>query len=1119
MSTSVSDALQLPLSKKKQKSKDKINEIITLAKQEGYTQDIIKEFLIEKGFDKNTVDTTVNKSFAKSVSIKSKGKESRPSVGLKEAVNRIRVAYNKGSRDKAKAIQEAKAEAVKFVFEKLKTRVNTNELKQIITKVRDIKDSNFDKVMDVLDAAIDKINTKAEEGQYQTQTNALIKKVKKRNKKGEYAINNIPEMRVMLSRITSLSANEIPSDIRDQYKEILSSLVNWKKTGAKPLFDEVAEMNAALEDAFNNKDFSEAVKAEIELSLMDEIQEKKDAKEAELKEQYKEVISKLLKIGYNKNDFSDFDRAQLFKLHSFLRKANLDNLNSKKLKQIAQQLMQTSKGSNAWMPTMEVTSLVMEFEAARVVEGMQKEVFDKESKKISADIDGYVKTIGKSKKGIDAEVRRFDRMMKGYMSSFSGLFKKSKFSYGETIGKMVAGVSAVDSRKAQFSRTFEGLLRKIKGNDYDNQLKLALYAIEKRNQANPNNKNVFSAKEHIEATKKDKESNNEDADHIQKIFDKWADKNGEIDVAKIEESMTPAEKKLVDFINIEQSYANERRKNTSRHYEGTTAEDIDWYTPLVVKGRSSNLSESLNIKVRSNEPSAGSSNKTLSANKANPISLDYFKNIKNHVVSSIEYEVMMPIFKQLEATEKAMAQSDNKAITDWKRIVFGGNAQDKGIIRRQIEESNIQKSRDSEFDKFLGTTANNIMKFLLLSVPRLVVDATINQILSKGLYAPAMAKGIINRRKNNSGPKIKTDVWMSELFSSYNSEQSERSLGQHTTDGHSVQKGLEEKNSYKTNNRTVFQYINDIFRYNVVNRSTDRALEMYYSLSDQPSMEIWRASFSKEFPTFDIGAFMGKNKLDYREKYDQQIKDAIKKADSDTKTLFNTPSSAAEMLVATRGKKKGLLGQGAHLLLGFKYNEHHALRESIYSLMPNFITKKGQLNTLEAAKVAATISSRAIAYTAAQSILGAMIVNAFAPPDEEDEERMAQILPRSFAQFASFTVLGSQNAYVTGAFEMVVDKIRESLADEPEDHQDLFFSKNPDLGDLGMLGLMIENTEALTAYAWENVYMTEILGEEPDDDAKNRMIANKALTSMVALTTGVKLKLLEKVNNRIIRDE
>ena len=324
----------------------------------------------------------------------------------------------------------------------------------------------------------------------------------------------------MISKMTSLSAAQVPDKLKGQYAAAMESILNYKKIGFPPMFNEVSKLNDELQETYDNVQFTEELRAVMELEAAEEKAIEKEEKALEKREIHKQSIKESLGRGYSKSVFSEFENDQLFKLHEFLGKTDLETLSDKDLKKIAELLLQTNRGMEGWIPVKSITEIVMKFEADRVNKGMEKEVkFHGKRKSLEGKIASLAKSIKKTRKGIDAEVARFDRVMKGYMSSFSGLFKSSEFSYANTIGLYVAGVSTMDNRKSQFARKFEKLLRKVKGNDWENQIKLMIYAMEKRYKANENNPNVFSVKDHIEATKKAADVNLEDVSDLEHVHD------------------------------------------------------------------------------------------------------------------------------------------------------------------------------------------------------------------------------------------------------------------------------------------------------------------------------------------------------------------------------------------------------------------------------------------------------------------------------------------------------------------------------------------------------------------------------------------------------------------------
>ena len=1069
----------------------------------------IRNHLKESGFTPKIINLAITRGIVKSAISKSgPAKVERASVGLKAAVEKIRVAYNKGLKDNAKILKTVKKEATDKIFSELKGNVNLNQLKSLIVKVRDINEKNFDKKIGEIDTLIDKIYSINQDKKYKAKATSLIKTVRKQNNKGKFTLKNLPDIRPMLTAITSLKASEVPQGIRDNFVRVLSSIKNYNVTGNQPEFREVQGLYESLNDTFAEKEFISALESEIEVDNAGITAETDAENEAIAVAEYKKLIEILLTKGYNKSEFDVVERGLLFKLHKFLKESDLEGYTSKDLRNIAQQLQQTSTGSNAWMPTQKVADIVMRFQGELDTKTMEKESF---SQKVSDMVKG---PIPKSVRQIKNEVNKYDRLLKGYMSTFSKLFKEGTASYGRTIGLLVSAGATVDSQKAEFSKTFSGLIKKTKGNKFRTQTIFALYALEKRKLANPKNKSVFSAKKHKDAaTVVNKKA-------LSKIYDEFSKENGELDVEAIEKWMRKDKNKVVLWEEIQKqlSKANARRKSTAKHYEGETAEDIDWYTPVAgVKGRMSEIFSIENDRAQKGA-SIGGSNKKVVATKASPFNFDYFRNIKTHVDNSIEYSHIMPVLKQLEATQKAMAKSPVKTIKeDWSRIIFGVDDVDGVVNRHFAAKKSTGMSTKSLPREFIDILANNKIRSLLLSAfPRFVSDLGTNAFFTYSAYGYSMYKGAEMRKKNNSGDHsiLSENLWLSEIFANYPSEQAGRDRGNNTSDIRGAQLDITDMHAFKTAQRSVMEAVADLLGHNKINDAGSSALGYYYHATDSPSMKIWKAAFSKSFPDFDAGAFTGKKQLDYREKNDQKIREAILAADKATRNLYNTPSSSAEKNTTLDNKRKGgVVGQAAELLLGFQYNENHGLWNAIYSMMPNFISKKGDLSFLEAAKNAYIITGRSLLYGSTQSVMLGLAVSALY--QEDDDIDMELTAKRALAQYGSLLFLGNQNAFGVMAYQAAFEVARKTyFGDDVEDS--LFYTSEPGLGQLGLLGMVAEDLyETLNA-----IYKLAV--EEKEDsltELRQKIMYQEILATMLGLTFGIKWKIVPKGVKKSVETE
>lgn len=344
------------------------------------------------------------------------------------------------------------------------------------------------------------------------------------------------------------------------------------------------------------------------------------------------------------------------------------------------------------------------------------------------------------------------------MNDIERLFKKSAKDFKSTnlysqIFRPVAVQFEQSARDLREVKTklgnAEALLSTMKNKRVYQKAKIMLYQIEKEFRTNPNNPEVTSALDWVEATINDEKSIYEkaDKDMLRKLANEFT-VNGEIDLKKIEDSFTEKEKKAEKIIrNVYDSLADKAeadavfqgkpfvRRNNYVHLPKITT-DINQNEVI------SSLEDLANIFRR---PSTKSKNVLQRTGNAHAISFDPIQNAFNASKQTISSYYMTPTLKgvgqMFSFMEKKYAGKENqlKIIESLKDVM------------NTIIESEYSKivQKETMLESLTGGLAAAGYRAMLSGVVRAVVELSSNFLHAYGVYGNQFMSGVDIVRKES----------------------------------------------------------------------------------------------------------------------------------------------------------------------------------------------------------------------------------------------------------------------------------------------------------------------------------------------------------------------------------
>lgn len=842
-----------------------------------------------------------------------------------------------------------------------------------------------------------------------------IEKYKKRTKKRLKQYNRFGREAAEMSK---LDIGRLPVEDIQEYGEVMQMLsrgkdIDWPRVHDLHYRVTAKAYDEQVEEAYQERINSEPVPEDKTVAV-----EKLD--------------KSLADFGFDDSKYLPFEKNIIRKYLSIPPQFLKENLSKADLSKNARALDNLANGH---LDSRVFQDAVNKYEATKLANEIKGKVGDKFIKPVRNMVDGIGKTFKKRSsykvadytKAIESVmVQHIDTVLKGIkgLSIYKELLHPITSQFNKAHEETATAEKQLTSRVNKARKSREGnrakrLIPSIKEGlgmaqssyHFDFNVLSQLYLRQKEYEAYGNKelagKNIFSAKEHLEATRNGLEKTyytQDSFDRIEQIFNEFAGSNGELDTKAIEDHFTKEEKEVIDFMRQELVNTKMRNMEINYHLRGENLNYPVAYFPRKGFGKQEktdgiDVQATIEGNLLGSTSSKQSSSNRRTATKATALDFDTFGIFMNHVKeSAIEYN-LSEITKKTGMTLSQLRDSDNKSLGHLSSAIEKGI---KEVLKAELGSSIY--TPNSKVDQGFRYLVRRTFNRMLIDPIRLIMaDVPSNYAPFYAAYAdkiPAMAKAVKGlNKKYNDVPFI------NQLFTDFGSVHMSRVGGSRSVDYKESETSALSKQKYKQANPGFLDNFMDLAKKNRLTDWSDTAADLYYKIADAPAKQIWALKFNENFKKyageeFSTDKYM--NDPEYKANFETQIKKAIKDADKSATTLFNTATKVEQKISVQAGRNDWKTRINS-FMRSFTFNENRVFWDSFKSLYG-----KGTMDFGEALRTQVIVNTRSIGYAyAVQTMIGTLLQH-LAPSMEDDEEMYQKAWDRAVAQHGMLTVMGNK---------------------------------------------------------------------------------------------------------------
>lgn len=998
-------------------------------------------------------------------------------------------ALSKGAKEGSKHMEKLKnnfVDQIREITKGLGQDMKNSEVDQLINKVKKFNGKNINEIKQEVQNILGKVEKRKEKIKYNSTLKKIVKKAIKVQKK---KIGHIGQNILELSRIRPES---IPEKHIENYYNVMEAVSKNKyvKEDVDALYDNLKE------------DIIKDVEARNEEREANRLKDPEDT--SELIVEAKKAISK----SYDTSLLNDSEKTILKKLKG-LDSKYIERLSAKKLKQINNDLETLAK--YGYLPNKNISSIVIFSEGVEIANEIKEKVGDKLLHVSSGLVQEISRIFGKKDQSVKTMIQRFQNKMLQHTDALIKGIKGTDF-YTNIVHPISAGLQTATEKTLETGGKLEVLIKKanIKDKfDFNVKLQLLFRQLEYNNNPTFKGKKVFKISDHIKATQElfDKgksQYSEESVNTINDIYEQYKNKDGEIDVNKLENSLTPAEKKIIDFIKKHLSDTANKRRDLDSNMLGENTLLLKDYFPRQydsgVKQKGSYVDYIKQVFNSSSvKPKAAKERKVNGANALNFTTLSHFMS---HIKDSNIESHISPSMKRVGITLSELQNSNNKS------LVKVAMALDKTINKLvDVHMSKNIYAAKSKNDKLIQTVLSKTFNKILMSNTRAVIDNISQNVTLLLLNADRI--GAIRKSREKMKDISKT------LMNDYSSTQRERIGGNRAVD---FQEGISTdltKAKWSEKNPSKRDKAIDLFNKNKISELGDKYAKAYYQIVDFSAKFFWDFHFMNAFEKatgeeFDANKY--KNNADYKIKYDKVIKQSVAKSDKEISNIYNTGAQSEQKLKVQIGaKNRDFKTRINSFMQSFNFNENSVWWDSLMSMMGK---EGGTIESQqEAFRTFMTVNIRAIAY----SYLSTTLFNSFATALgllDDDDELEEKAIKRAVAQHGMLIAFGNKGSiYNMGAayiFENWIHKnIVNSKGGKYNGYEDSLLytqqergSLKSHLGTLGAEGQLMQTVMDVGELATKMMMEYDKKGTISEDKLI-KYKAGKIIISTLSQTTGL----------------
>ena len=1018
---------------------------------------------------------------------------------LKEKFKNLQRGFKEGVKE-TKQMKRDFIEQVKSSIKGLGSFITEQDAKTILNQVANVNDKNIDKISEVIDNLVSRLENRANKAK----VNKLAKMQRKAKVKARTKYGNAGED---INKLIKLPANQIPEAYFDRYFDLMQKL----SKGEPVNFNEVTKLYSDL-------------KTEIESFIDRKNNATKDKKEPDV-DKVNEAKSNLkgkvnfAKLSTPKNKLTDFEKRVL---KSFFEIPNsyLDQLSLAKLNELNKALDYFI--STGYMPNKVLSDFVMKYKSEQTASNIINKVGDIVLKPVLS-ITGMIDKIKNKGFTSDDFFKNIQNNMLHHIDSTIKGIKGTLF-YDNIVHPITSNFNKSDSETNKIGREVAEKLNaasKSEGSGFKVNVRLQMFFRQREFESNPELRGdkVFSLDDHMLSMKENENSldyTKDDLDLIYQLYDEMKGKSSD----EMLDMMTNEEKDLIDYMDKKLKEQEISSRDYNNHLLGETLIYPKDYFPRKASFTDNNYDEASEIKARlfgmtgATSVRADSSNQRT-ANKANPLDFNSVANFMTNIrQSNIEKNLAFPV-KQTLMTISNLKKSNDKS------MITLANALEKTV--KNLIEAQLGKnpySYDSKGEQLFNKFTRNSVTRMLVDPIRLIYDVVANYPTVYGAFIdklPAIKKASSN---------ITNEV-SSEIYKNISSTQSERVGGTASSDYKNAMTTPISKTSNRKAKVSPVEALVDLYKNNKLSDFSENAGNLYYQIADLPARHLWKYYLSEEFRNITGNEFDGKKYLsdkNYREEVQESLQKAATSADKKTANYFNTGASSEQKL-KIQGTKNNFLTRVNNFLRSFTFNENRVFWDSLRGMTgfgnTTFDSKS------EAMRAFFVINARGITYSYLGSVIGQYLVDFVTGDDEEEKEMIdKKALKRSIGQHAALIALGNKGmiANFIGMFigEQINARIVEEEKGKYNPYEDNMFyvpnnkSKYVDfLNNLGAEGAAIKTVVDFGSVVF-NIYEKIESGEEVTKEDLVRYKTARHSVSLVSQATGLPIDRLGRLAQKAL---
>ena len=905
----------------------------------------------------------------------------------------------KAAREAVKSYKDASKDLIDHIKELSKTGViRSSQASVMIKKVLGTNMLNK-KAVDKMISYIDKVYSNAELAAM-IQAARKLSVTSKKNLRGK--VGPSKSMQSVLENLFSLDPTMVPMDVFDTYVDLLNQF------GKRKAVLDLEESSVVLDKA---------------TKVLDSVEE--SIKETEISETGETEISETDGTTSNEEEV-DFDK---YAEDVLSEEISMDNLDSKEAKDLAAYLNKLTKK--------DVEALVIEkkdgsksYAMLENLRGVKKNMTNGFVPSVALRIKTMVeskKSADKIKSVVESKVKNLNpltMMSRGYgiikgkltgkrsmtesvrgnsvfsiddilgnfndKSIYNNTFRKLATAYSSYQTDMEINVKSKLDAAEKLLHKKNKFFQKLENKVQESKYKLQAYRLQREFESNPESSQVVPAVDFINETirviKKDKAGttlNKNDIRILEKIKEDFGT-DGQIDLEKIEKSMTPNEKKALKLID-EASDLQSKALWTSAVIRGEKIKPINNYVHHNVKTDSDAETVIEKAKgIMNPSTKAGTLNTRTPGVKA--INFDPISSTEMGARQTLLDYHMTESVREVSSTLSQLQKMDYNTDTQQEAI----NAIDN-TVRELLEATlNSQLANTSIFDKGLAKIKKLGYQASLASIPRAAAELGSNL-----MYAITKPKQFVGGVKEFGRFSIGSRGI--EAMNNLGSSETMRLYDTHNLTGKMIDSGVLETGARKTTKtrseiEDKIRYLDNLGSKQVRRLATTVADALISTPDKSVSRPMWFGTFASEFKKL-TGETISSKEMDkiadgtskYLDpKYNESVNEAVKVADREVTKMSNTNnpfnSTPKNLPNAADSTLKTIYKSANSYMASFMLNEFATARNAVLSLF-----EKGDMTKGQAAAALTGIQMRMASYMVMYSLATGLFDSMFGAEEEEKD--------------------------------------------------------------------------------------------------------------------------------------